>query len=102
MHNLESLGGYLLPITPDELRKTVREAVGDAFRDFVPQSTGEQEKTPKNALLSVAETSELLHVSRVTLREMEKRGELKPVRIGRRVLYRCSDIEAALKQGGKA
>ncbi len=99
MHNLKSLGGYLLPITPDELRKTVQEAVGDAFRELVPQSTEESEKTPENALLSVAETATLLHVSRVTLREMEKRGELKPVRIGRRVLYRRSDIDAALVRG---
>ena len=100
MNGLNAIGGLLLPVTPDELRQTVREAVGDALRDFTPQSKGKDSKQPEDPLLSVMETADLLHVSRVTLREMEKRGELKPVRIGRRVLYRRSDIDAALAGGG--
>ena len=100
MNAMEAIGGVLLPVTPDELRQTVREAVGDALRDITPQSKGKDPKQPEDALLSVVETADLLHVSRVTLREMEKRGELEPVRICRRVLYRRSDIDAALVGGG--
>ncbi len=100
MKQSTDLGGYLLPITPDQLRTTVREAVGEALGDRLPREEPESGTNDGGILLSVKETAELLHVSRVTLREMEKRGELLPVRIGRRVLYRRSDIDAALSRGG--
>lgn len=102
MNQLNDFGGYLLPITPDQLRTTVREAVGEALGDRLTSKEPETVATGGGELLSVKETADLLRVSRVTLRQMEKRGDLLPVRIGRRVLYRRSDIDAALSRGGDA
>ncbi|MCB9214455.1 MAG: helix-turn-helix domain-containing protein [Candidatus Kapaibacterium sp.] len=89
-------GALLLTVTPDELQATIHEAVSAAFREHLstdtPQSTADD-------LLTAQETARLLHITRLTLREMEKRQELLPVRIGRRVLYRRSDIDNALRQG---
>jgi hypothetical protein len=52
-----------------------------------------------NALLPPIEVSRLLHVSVGTLAvwRCEKRYALKFVRIGRKILYRASDIEAFIK-----
>lgn len=95
-------GALLLSITPDEFRRAVREELnavlaerfpeeGKNHADDVPVSTAD--------LLTVNETAKLLHVSRVTLFKWEHRKTLIPCRIGRRVLYRKADVEAALKRG---
>ena len=43
-------------------------------------------------------TCELLGVSHVTLWKLEKKGELMPIRIGSKVLYRDADIQAYLNR----
>ena len=51
--------------------------------------------------MSRAEAAEALNVTLSTLCRWDKTGYLKPVRIGSKVLYRPSDIEAMLnKMGG--
>lgn len=45
-------------------------------------------------LFSVKQAQATLSVSRGTLRNMEIRGDIKPVRIGRCVRFRAADIEA--------
>ena len=44
--------------------------------------------------LTAPQVAELLHRDRRTLRNWERRGLLRPVRIGRGIYYRPSDIEA--------
>lgn len=47
-------------------------------------------------LLSRQETAEYLKVSLTTLNNWRKSGTLTPVGIGKRVLYRMSDIQECL------
>lgn len=92
----DSPGGMILPVTPDELRQTIYEAVGAALRERERSGTTEAQCDP---LLKVDDAVRLLDVTRQTLRKWERLGRLKAVRIGRRVYYRRSDIDKAL-QGG--
>jgi hypothetical protein len=51
---------------------------------------------PVEEFLTPAQAAERYHVTTLTLRNLEKRDILKGRRLGRRVLYRVSDIDAAL------
>ena len=51
---------------------------------------------PVDEFLTPAQAAERYHVTTLTLRNLEKRAILKGRRLGRRVLYRVSDIDAAL------
>lgn len=53
-------------------------------------------------LYSVKETCQILGVCRHTLRKLEEQGKLVPIRVGRRVLYRRSDIERFIAETAKA
>lgn len=84
----------LLAIDPDELDRRLTDAVARALAAYTPPRLPDPGTGPE--YLSRNETAALLHLSLVTLRELERRGELVPVRISRRVLYRRSDVTAAL------
>jgi excisionase family DNA binding protein len=49
-------------------------------------------------LLSVKETADILNVSTWTVREKIAKGELRTVRIGRRLLIDPSDLEEFIEQ----
>ena len=49
-------------------------------------------------LLTADETAEFLKVSRVTLWSWAKKGILKPLKIGHKLLYKKSDILAAMER----
>ncbi len=83
-----------LSITADDLRVIVSTAVTDALTRQQP--TPPAPVPAEERLLTRKETARKLHLSLVTLRELEKRGELVPVRATRRVLYRESEIERYL------
>lgn len=51
-----------------------------------------------DGLLSEPHTCDALHVSRGTLRRMEKKGQLLPIRIGKLVRWRISDVRAFLER----
>ncbi len=80
----------------DIIDTSVRKSVADALTNLPAPSAEERDD-----LLSRKETGRLLRVSPVTLNVWEKRGVLTPVRIGRRVLYRRSDVDKALQSAGK-
>jgi hypothetical protein len=83
----------LLSLTPDELRQLIFEAVAQVIDRSLPLPIDSSNKAvTQDDLLSREETAKLLRVSLPTLRNFELRGELKPRRIGRRVLYSRSDI----------
>jgi excisionase family DNA binding protein len=51
-----------------------------------------------DGLLSEADTCDALRVSRGTLRRMEKKGQLLPIRIGKSVRWRISDVRRFLER----
>ncbi len=89
---MQSIG--FLSITADDLRGIVATAVEDALTRQQP--TPSVPAPAEDRLLTRKETARKLHLSFVTLRELEKRGKLIPVRATRRVLYRESEIERYL------
>jgi excisionase family DNA binding protein len=52
-----------------------------------------QSTRPAATLLTIADASELLRVSRSTIYELIKRGELVPIRISERIRFRREDID---------
>ncbi len=68
----------------------------EAFLDWV----GERERTEQGeeTYLSVNDVMVSLNVSKPTLWRWDKAGYLSPVRVGRRTLYKKSDIER-IRQG---
>jgi len=50
-------------------------------------------------LISVAETAQTLGVSRMTTRRLIKRGQLRSVRVGNRVLVPASELERVILRG---
>lgn len=86
----------LLSITADDLRHIVSSAVSEALAERPAASAPTPQKQP-DEYLSRVEVCSMLRLTNATLRNLEIRGELMPVRIARRVLYRQRDVEGALK-----
>ncbi len=86
----------LLSISADELRTMITGAVTEALES---RQAPEAPHDDQDTYLTREETAKELHVSKLTLRNYEKRGILKPQRIGRRVLYSRNEISAALAAG---
>lgn len=84
-----------LPV--DELRgmiaAEVRAAMSEAIERLAVQAPTNHQS---NDLLTRRETADYLHVTLVTLYEWERRGILMPMRIGRRVLYRQTEVDRAM------
>jgi excisionase family DNA binding protein len=75
-----------------------------AFKDLIKIAVVEalnelnfnQQLHPKQSnveYLTAKETEKLLKISHTTLYALIKRGELKPVKLGRRILFNIKDIE---------
>ena len=87
------MGELILHQTPlSDIRAMFSEIVAEQFKKYQPQ----QEKEPVK-ILTRQETAKILGVSLPTLNEWTKNGTLQGTRIGSRVRYRMSDVEAALK-----
>ncbi len=94
----------LLSISADDLRCLVTCALEDALARRAVETSAPSSPATEDAdtYLSRREVSRMLHLTYATLRNLELRGELTPVRIARRVLYRRRDVDAALRdRGGK-
>ena len=83
-----------ISVTPDQLQNAIVEGVNKHLQDFKKNF---EPKTPES-YLTRKETAELLKVDYSTLHNWKHKGKLTPVGIGGRVLYKRSDIEAALVQ----
>jgi excisionase family DNA binding protein len=53
-------------------------------------------------LLTVDETAEFLRVDRSTIYRLEREGELRSVRVGRRRRFRPDDLAAYLERSSRA
>ena len=79
----------LLMLTPDELKKLIKEAV----KDFTPQPEEKQE-----GLMSRQEVADYFQITLPTLRAWHKRGVLGSVKIGGRRYYKKHEIESLYNQ----
>jgi hypothetical protein len=85
----------LLSITAEDLRHLITTSVSEALGQQ-PAPAAAPIPQPDD-YLSRDDVKRMLRLSYPTLRNLEIRGELMPVRIARRVLYRRRDVEGALK-----
>lgn len=87
----------------EALKTLFKEATIEATREVLNEVVAEMtpQQPPKNRFLSVERTMELTDVSRTTLWHWERKGILTPVKIGRTVKYRESDVIELIEKGGR-
>ena len=84
---------YLSGLTADQLSEMIRESLRDELQQFRPARPKSETK-----YLTRQETARRLRISLVTLTDWVNRGKICAHKIGGRVLFRDSDVEAALIQ----
>lgn len=84
---------YLSGLTADQLSEMIRESLRDELQQFRPARPKSETK-----YLTRQETARRLRISLVTLTDWGNRGKICAHKIGGRVLFRDSDVEAALNQ----
>lgn len=84
---------YLSGLTADQLSEMIRESLRDELQLFRPARPKSETK-----YLTRQETARRLRISLVTLTDWVNRGKICAHKIGGRVLFRDSDVEAALNQ----
>ena len=84
---------YLSGLTADQLSEMIRESLRDELQQFRPARPKSETK-----YLTRQETARRLRISLVTLTDWVNRGKICAHTIGGRVLFRDSDVEAALNQ----
>lgn len=96
--------GLFMPLaipSSDEIRSIIREELELKFSQFdsLSQNTKQSQNIEVDEpFLSQSELSELLKISKVSIIKWQKEGLLKVHRIGRRVLYKKSEILSALNK----
>lgn len=84
---------YLSGLTADQLSEMIRESLRDELQQFRPARPKSETK-----YLTRQETARRLRISLVTLTDWVNRGKICAHKIGGRVLFRDSDVDAALNQ----
>ncbi len=84
---------YLSGLTADQLSEMIRESLRDELQQFRLARPKSETK-----YLTRQETARRLRISLVTLTDWVNRGKICAHKIGGRVLFRDSDVEAALNQ----
>lgn len=84
-------------IEADDLKRIITEAVADAMKSYTANTTSAP-AVGGSDLMGVSEVCSLLHVSKQTLFNWDKLRYLTKVKVGRRVLYHRSDVEALAAQ----
>lgn len=84
---------YLNGMTADQLSEMIRESLRDELRQLRPAHPKIDTK-----YLTRRETARRLRISLVTLTDWVNRGKICAHKIGGRVLFRDSDVEAALNR----
>lgn len=87
-------GNTLYQITADDLSQLIRDAVTEAVQGIVVQPSAE----PEPRYLTGPEVDKLLHITPMTRISWADKGMLRRYKIGRRVLYRADEVEAALAE----
>jgi len=84
---------YLNSMTAEQLSEMIRKSLRDELRQFRPAHL-----KPDTKYLTRHETAHRLRISLVTLTDWVNRGKICAHKIGGRVLFRDSDVEAALNR----
>lgn len=92
--NLSNEATAALEALQNLFREATREATREALNEVLATMN---QQPPQNRFLSVERTMELIDVSRTTLWHWERKGILLPVKIGRTVKYRESDVIALIE-----
>lgn len=79
---------FVATLTVEELRNIIGEVVQKTFTENSPK--------PPDKYITPTETCSLLGISRPTLTSYTSQGKLKDYRIGRKVLYKQAEVDAAL------
>ena len=82
----------LFGITPDELKESIINDVRTELQ-LIKESL---KPTPAPIYLTRKETAKILKVSLVTLHDWNKKGILKPYRLGNLIRYKSNELEQAL------
>lgn len=70
----------------------------DFFLDLLNEFSSKNENG-KNELITANEVCDMLHITRPTLWKWSKTGYLKNIHIGKKVMYKLSDV-LKIKNGG--
>lgn len=73
-------------LTENQLESLLDSKLRQLLTQILPQAS------PRDRLLTRKETAEYFQVSLPTLREWEKKGDIKPIRKGNRVYFRESEL----------
>lgn len=84
----------LLNLSPEELKKEILTEIKVEIRSLESRL---QQKGPEE-YLTRAEVAELLKISLPTVSDWSKKGILKPYRLGKKVLFKLSEIDDALNK----
>lgn len=79
-------------VTPTQLKEFALEVVHEVFDKREAERAAEREET----YLTTEEVCEMMTVTKGTLWRWEKLGYLIPYRVGRKLRYKRSDVEAVL------
>ena len=78
-------------VTPTDLKNFAQELANEIIAREKPVPTKNEK------LLTTEEVCDMLSISRVTAWQWDKKGIIKPVRIGNMKRYRLADIETIIK-----
>ena len=87
---LKNVVGEILPVIEQWLRATVREEMQNSLE-------ADRQKLKPERNYSRDEVCALLHISKPTLWKKTKGGEIESINVGRRVLYRESEVKRLLE-----
>lgn len=90
MYDTKELMNALRTLFAPLIKEVVLETIDEHQRAQEPTTTECAEVTPEKVM-------ELLNISRTTLWRWAREGYLVPVKVGRKTLYRQSDIDTILK-----
>ena len=92
--------GVMLVVNAEDLKSAIREL----WNDHKVETRREIEADKERPTMTRHQAARALNINLTTLWRWAKDGYLSPVKIGSKVLYRASDIEAMLerRKGGAA
>lgn len=83
----------IIVTTPSDLKKLISEAVKEELQNIIHNKTGRNSQSSDgDELLTRKETASILNVTLPTLTKYVRSGKIKCHKIGRRVLFKKSDI----------
>lgn len=97
LSGLPSMGNPIFQITLNDLRAVVSELYAQEQQHITKAKAEQMEQ----ATISPREAAKALGVSLTTLWRWHREGYLVPVKVGKKTLYRKSDIDKLLTKAGE-